>query len=312
MLRRRTAAAVLVFGLVALGLTGCQTAKAGQRCRGNGYAQDRTYVLQCKKGRWVRTITKAAAQRALANYLIAHATTTAPPVETIPAPEPPPTTPSTIQVVYAVPADVTASSTIGAAISNEIPAVNAWFAAQHGGTGLSFATEGGLLSIRTVALAETTAQLTAMGEASAYSAVEVEIGDAVERATFALLVYIDAGTADFACGRTAIRSDASTTTISSILWMSACNIHPSATSAWPYGATYLAGHELTHALGAVPSCAPHEGVSGHITDDPRDVLYWGSSPRDWLNLQLDPGHDDYYLTGRSDCLDIASSALWAH
>jgi hypothetical protein len=39
-------------------------------------------------------------------------------------------------------------------------------------------------------------------------------------------------------------------------------------------------------------------------------LYNGSEARDWSNLMLDPDHDDYYDTGRSNCLDIAKSAVW--
>ncbi len=88
----------------------------------------------------------------------------------------------------------------------------------------------------------------------------------------------------------------------------ACDIAPTTTHAWPYGGTYLLGHELTHAFGAAEPCVLHQDGSGHVTDDPRDVIYGGPGQRDWRNLMLDPGRDDYYGTGR--CGDIAGSALW--
>ena len=66
---------------------------------------------------------------------------------------------------------------------------------------------------------------------------------------------------------------------------------------WPYGATYLTAHEMTHAFGAVPACAPHYDLVP-ATSTTNDVLYAGPGDRDWNNIQLDPGHDDYYGHGR--------------
>jgi hypothetical protein len=68
----------------------------------------------------------------------------------------------------------------------------------------------------------------------------------------------------------------------------------------------------------VPTCSG-SGVAGtglavtggttaaSTADDPRDILYAGR--RDFANLMLDPGRDDYYATGNS-CADISTSALW--
>jgi hypothetical protein len=95
-----------------------------------------------------------------------------------------------------------------------------------------------------------------------------------------------------------------------VMFEAACGIHPSAFSRWPAGGTYLLAHEMTHSFGAVASCAPHWDGTGHVNDDPRDVLYQGSQARAWSSLILDPGHDDYYATGRTDCGDIAASPFW--
>jgi hypothetical protein len=89
--------------------------------------------------------------------------------------------------------------------------------------------------------------------------------------------------------------------------MDNCDIHPTETSTFPFGGTYLLVHELTHALGAVPSCAPHSEGTGHVDDDVRDVLYNGPLPRDWDNLTLDPGRDDYYPVTPNGCPSIAAS-----
>ena len=95
----------------------------------------------------------------------------------------------------------------------------------------------------------------------------------------------------------------------SFIPMAACGIYPGKTDRWPYGATYVTAHEMTHNFGAVPPCAPHYDGTGHINDDPRDILYSGPT-RDWAHLTLDPGHDDYYDTGLPHCRDIRNSTYW--
>ena len=75
-------------------------------------------------------------------------------------------------------------------------------------------------------------------------------------------------------------------------------------------------HEIFHALGAAPDCAPHQ-VAAHVTDDPRDIMVASGSGqlstfRDpgFLPL-LDAGRDDYYGHGNSGCLDLANSPFFA-
>lgn len=65
-------------------------------------------------------------------------------------------------------------------------------------------------------------------------------------------------------------------------------------------------HEIMHTLGFVPKCAPHHTRAGHVSEPVNDLMYAGDAP--WqLPPTLDPGHDDYFQTGRTDCLDLASS-----
>ncbi len=66
-------------------------------------------------------------------------------------------------------------------------------------------------------------------------------------------------------------------------------------------------HELVHTLGYVAECAPNHHSTGHVSDDPTDLMYTGSEP--WYAQVLDVGNDDYYGHGRADCPDLARSAL---
>ena len=97
-----------------------------------------------------------------------------------------------------------------------------------------------------------------------------------------------------------------------IVWIGSCNNTPSVNSAtFGDGATETIAHELVHALGAVERCAPHYGRNGHVTDDPRDLLYDGPAPSPGgAALLLDPGNDDYFRTGSRDCPDITAHHAW--
>ena len=95
-----------------------------------------------------------------------------------------------------------------------------------------------------------------------------------------------------------------------VAWMTekTCNIVPVAPTTWPFNASYVTAHELVHLFGAVPDCAPNSDGSGHVTDDARDILFAGA--RDFNNLMLDPGRDDYFGRPGTPALDIATSPLW--
>jgi hypothetical protein len=96
-----------------------------------------------------------------------------------------------------------------------------------------------------------------------------------------------------------------------IVWMGSCGMSPSvATAGFGDGTTFVIAHEMVHALGAVPRCAPHYGRNGHVVDDPTDLPYYGRSRGGLSDARLDPGHDDYHDTGRDDCWDITGQPVW--
>ena len=64
--RRAMAGGLLALLVLAGGLTGCQRAKVGARCKTTAFAEDGgAWILQCRKGRWVRALSKADYARIL-------------------------------------------------------------------------------------------------------------------------------------------------------------------------------------------------------------------------------------------------------
>jgi hypothetical protein len=63
--------------------------------------------------------------------------------------------------------------------------------------------------------------------------------------------------------------------------------------------------EVLHTMGFVPTCAPHHTRSGHVSDDPRDLMYAGDEP--WRPAVLDVGQDDYYHAHILGCRELAVS-----
>ena len=70
-------------------------------------------------------------------------------------------------------------------------------------------------------------------------------------------------------------------------------------------------HEILHAFGAVPQCAPNRGTSAHVQDSPEDLMYAGAERGTrGEEALIDFGRDDFFAHGRTDCLDTANSGFW--
>lgn len=206
--------------------------------------------------------------------------------------------PTTIHAAYVVPSDVSAVAGRSQGIHDTVIAVQEWFAPQTDGRYPVFVRDDTAITVATVVLDETAAELAAMStfEGDATITAQIRAGYPAT-AESELFVFLE-GSLGSACGYS-----------SSLVMIPIdnCGIAPTS-QAFPFGATYLVAHEVTHMLGAVPSCAPNH-VSGHVDDDNRDIIYLGPSGRDWFNLMLDPGNDDYFRHGRDDCYDIDDSPL---
>ena len=211
--------------------------------------------------------------------------------------------PSEIQAVYVVASDVAAITNRQSDIAANVETVQAWFADQTGGRMPVFATDAaGKIAVPVVTLTESKSTVaTTTGDSTFATQIEAQVPAATNRRLF--IIY-EGTESSGACGYSGSLL---------VIPTENCGIFPNASSAFPYGITYLMAHELTHLLGAVSSCAPNYVSGGHVGGDNRDILFQPTSgnPRDWSNLMLDPGNDDYFNHGRSDCTDIADSALFS-
>jgi hypothetical protein len=210
------------------------------------------------------------------------------------------------QAMYLVPAHGQADTSAPAAIRNDIKRVDNWYARHTVGGVIPrwVLTSTGVPKVVTVTLPHTARQYAnSTGQLAMITADLKALGWPKPKQK--LVVYLDVKTTGSGgyCGITG----SGVTAVSE----AACGgIYPSTSDRWPYGATYLTAHEMTHNFGAVPACAPHSDGTGHVDDSPRDVLYNGPKPRDWDHLTLDAGHDDYYDTNASQCRDIIDSPYW--
>ncbi len=224
--------------------------------------------------------------------------TASPELPSTPPPPPPPSNPQQFIAVYVT--TLGATPVVGRlqAIAHEIGVMQRWYDSQTGGKHPRFVRSGDLPLVLHIGITATASSLRNMPsqDQEIWRAVasHPSVGGAMP------VIYLDGVTAAY-CGQTSSYMVYIPTT--------SCSIEPGADSVWPFGGTYVLAHELAHALGAVPRCAPHVGNGSHIIDDPRDLLYSGTEPRAWSELILDPGHDDYFRHGRADCADIDRSPL---
>jgi hypothetical protein len=214
-----------------------------------------------------------------------------------------------IHALYVLPSDgadraLDTDGTVAASVANW----QRWFEGQTLSGGLRLDTAGGELDVSFHRLAQTDAALAGRG-LFLRDAIEEELRRAgFDRPDRVYAVYYDGSTAA-ACGGGA--------------WPPAV---PGKVAALYLRATYGAGlacydparsrnglqimdfamlHEVLHTMGYVPTCAPHHTRSGHVSDDPRDLMYAGDEP--WRPSVLDVGFDDYYHAHVLGCRELAES-----
>ena len=206
-----------------------------------------------------------------------------------------------IQAIYAIPADADAVEGREQAIAHNVAQVQRWFRSQTGGKHPLFELDGTRIAVETVTMPLA---------ASEYKATDFGLygeirGLAGAEGDTPVLIFFEGQLGDFGnCGWQGPNYV--------FIPIKNCDIEPVNGSTWPGGATYIIAHELTHLLGATQPCAPNhdDNSPSHTNDSNRDVLY-SEADRDWNNLVLDYGNDDYYNHGRDDCYDIAHNPLLA-
>jgi hypothetical protein len=216
-----------------------------------------------------------------------------------------------IHVMYVVPSDGTDRSldTTGT-IATSVSAIERWFEDQSGGRQLRFDLHEGELDITFHRLGRTNAQIASFGPF-----VRDEIEKDLKQAGFnqagkIYAVYYD-GRSTFSCGGGFWPPTLPGNVVALYLkgeppGAPACATNEFASS--PFNPAYWEFamlHEILHGLGVVARCAPHHTLEGHVSDDPRDLMYAGPQP--WQPSLLDAGNDDYFQHEAAGCLDLEDS-----
>ena len=216
--------------------------------------------------------------------------------------------------MYVLPADgVDEQLDTNGTISSSIAAIQTWFVGQTRGTRLlRFDTSNGVLDITFFRLARTDAEIASFGD-FVRDQIELDVKAAGFNDTKKIYAVYYGGGSKVACGGgpwppVLVGNVAALYLRGTPPGARPCATNPFAKSDkepgyWEFSLL----HEIFHALGAVATCAPHHTNAGHVSDDPRDLMYAGNLP--WQPSLLDVGNDDYFNHKNKGCLDIAKSVF---
>jgi hypothetical protein len=192
-------------------------------------------------------------------------------------------------------------------ISRSVAAMQQWFAEQTGGTRLRFLAG----AVATVRIGETGAQIARRGQYVRDRVEELLQREGYDDPYRLYAVWYD-GTSTFSCGGGAWPPKLPGHVAALYLNGPNCSQDPFSSD----GTTaklneFKMLHEILHTLGLVAEGAPHHTLEGHTSDSPTDLMYGGPpGPPYWDPSVVDVGHDDYYLTGRTDIPDLSRSVFF--
>jgi hypothetical protein len=213
-----------------------------------------------------------------------------------------------VHVLYVLPSD-SADEELDklGKIEGSVRSWNKWFAEQTGGKEIRLDTYGsGRLDVTFVRLVKTDAQMSVPG-GNVRDRIEYQLlaqgFDSVDKV---YLAYYG-GTGEV-CGKSAwpptlngkvsaVYKTSGTTNCTSLPY--AGENDP------PRYPEFIAVHEVMHALGFAPTCAPHQTSNGHVSDSPTDLMYSGAQP--WAPATLDVNHDDYFGAAVPSCIALQDS-----
>lgn len=221
-----------------------------------------------------------------------------------------------IHVMYVVPSDgVDRLLDTNGTLQHSVLAFENWLAGKTNGRFLRLDTFQRSLDVTFFRLSRSDAEIAAFGP-FVRDQIEAEIAAAGFASVEKLYaVYYD-GTSTFACG-----GGAWPPTLPGRVAAMYLNGLPD--SPVPCSANAFAGagdpptylefamlHEIVHTLGFVPTCSPNHWRSGHVSDNPDDLMWAGDGswvPSGWANVVLDAGNDDYFGTKIRGCPDLDRS-----
>ena len=214
-----------------------------------------------------------------------------------------------IRVMYVLPSDgIDEEHDRNGRIERSVAGWNGWLAKQTGGPKMRLDTCDGKLDIGFQRLTKTDAAVKATGP-YVREAIQRELP---KRAKKIFAVYYGGGST-YACGGGAWPPELVGHVAAMYLHGTppgprTCDVHEVGRADGLLGYfEFGILHETFHTLGGAPTCAPHQLESGHVSEDPKDLMYRG--PLDWAPEILDVGRDDYFGHGRADCLDIQKSVF---
>lgn len=213
-----------------------------------------------------------------------------------------------IHYVYAIPADGRDERLdVNGAIANSIASIQSWLRAQTSGRQLRVDTFQGRPDITFYRLSQSDAQILASGP-YVRDRIEQELKTAGLIVAGKLYAVFYGGGSTYACGGGAWPPALPGLVAAQYLKGTppgaiACATNPvGASASQPGYEDFAMLHELLHTMGIVASCAPHFTQAGHVSDDPRDLMYAGPQP--WQPSILDVGHDDYFSHANAGCADL--------
>lgn len=196
---------------------------------------------------------------------------------------------------------------VNGAIAASVASIQTWLAQQTGGRRLRVDTFQGRLDVTFFRLSETDAQITASG-AYVRDRIEAELKTSGMTRAGKLYGVFYGGGSTYACGGGAwppvLPGIVAAQYLKGTPPGATCASNPvGASASLPAYEDFAMLHELLHTMGIVGACAPHFTLAGHVSDDPRDLMYAGPLP--WRPSLLDVGHDDYYSHNNPGCPDLA-------
>jgi hypothetical protein len=216
-----------------------------------------------------------------------------------------------IHLIYVLPADAPDRELdTNGVIRTSVGAWQRWLADQTGGRTLRVDTYHGELDISFYRLSRPDIDLRAYRE-YVRDEIEAELIEAGQAEPDKILaVYYD-GINDTACASSA--SPPEKPGILAAVYLNGLPDGAAPCAANPFAPTidqpgyleFAMLHEILHAIGFVPACAPNSDGGHHVVDSSTDLMYAGEAS--WVPSVLDLNHDDYYLHDNPGCLDLDDS-----
>ena len=214
-----------------------------------------------------------------------------------------------VHALYVLPSDgvdraLDTNGTIAASVANW----QRWVQGQTFNNGLRLDTSGGELDVTFVRLARTDAQLAARGLALRDALEEELRSKAIVLPGKMYATYYD-GSSAAACGGSAwppkLLGAVAAVYLRATFGPGATCYEPERSRAGLQIMDFAVLHEVLHAIGFVPACAPNHARDGHVSDSPRDLMYAGDEA--WRPSVLDVGNDDYFHAHILGCPEFAVS-----